>query len=65
MKIAKNLNGRKVYIVLLIVMMTLAISSFFLANATVYNPGNEKGLHRIDPASVETGAHAYPSPSPG
>lgn len=56
MKIAKNLNGRKVYIVLLIVMITLAISSFFLANATVYNPGNEKGLHRIDPASVETGA---------
>ena len=54
MKIAKNLNGRKLYIVLLIVMMTLAISSFFLASATVYNPGNEKGLHRIDPFSVET-----------
>ena len=49
----KNLNLKKPYIVILVIMAVLAISSFFVVNKNVYNPARERGLHQVEPVSHE------------
>lgn len=56
MKIIKNWSWKKTYIVMLIALTVLAVSSFLLVKTQVYNPARERGMTQVDPIACETEA---------